>query len=477
MKIVVLNGSPKGSVSVTMTYVNYLERRFPEHQIVYVNISQKIKQLEKSELAIGAVFDEIDSADGILWAFPLYVYMVPSQYKRFIELVFEWGKVSVFNEKHAAILTTSIHFFDHTAHNYMEGICNDFGMQFVGSFSSEMNDLKKPVMRQQLEYFYTDFLDAIQKNRKQPKRFPPVNNRSIAYQPGSPQTRLRTDKKVVVLTDCYDPASNQGKMIEQFSRCLTENVEVVNLSSLKIKGGCLGCLQCGYDNVCSYSGSDEFREFYLSSIERADVLVCAGTIKDRFLSSTWKQYFDRRFFKTHAPFLGGTQIGFLISGPLSDLPNLREILEADTQIVQANCVGFVSDESADSKEIDSYIANLADALIKQSEAGYLKPPTFLGVGGQKVFRDDIFGKIRFPFVSDHKRYRQEGLYDFPQKRLKVRLNNAILMTLCKLPGFRKEVYKKRIKPEMVASLQRIVESIPVKELNINQEKPVRSLLN
>ena len=30
MKIVVLNGSPKGDISVTMQYVAYLKKKFPE---------------------------------------------------------------------------------------------------------------------------------------------------------------------------------------------------------------------------------------------------------------------------------------------------------------------------------------------------------------------------------------------------------------------------------------------------------------
>jgi len=33
MKIVVLNGSPKGPVSVTMQYVSYIAKRHPEHEL------------------------------------------------------------------------------------------------------------------------------------------------------------------------------------------------------------------------------------------------------------------------------------------------------------------------------------------------------------------------------------------------------------------------------------------------------------
>jgi len=42
MKIIVLNGSPKGDVSVTMQYVAYIQKRFPRHELKIINISQRI---------------------------------------------------------------------------------------------------------------------------------------------------------------------------------------------------------------------------------------------------------------------------------------------------------------------------------------------------------------------------------------------------------------------------------------------------
>ena len=115
MKIIVLNGSPKGKASVAIQYVNYIQD----------------------------ILEEIRSADGVLWAYPLYVFLVASQYKRFIELIFERKAGQVFKDKYSALLSTSINFFDHTARNYMNGICDDLGMKFVDSFSANMMDLLK----------------------------------------------------------------------------------------------------------------------------------------------------------------------------------------------------------------------------------------------------------------------------------------------------------------------------------------------
>ena len=55
MKIVVLNGSPKGDVSVTRQYVLYLEKAFPQHQFVVLHVAQQSRKLERD----AAAFDEV----------------------------------------------------------------------------------------------------------------------------------------------------------------------------------------------------------------------------------------------------------------------------------------------------------------------------------------------------------------------------------------------------------------------------------
>jgi hypothetical protein len=167
-------------------------------------------------------------------------------------------------------------------------------------------------------------------------------------------------------------------------------------------------------------------------------------------------FFDRAFFNTHTPSLSGKQIGFILSGPLSQNPNLREILEAYTEWQKANLVDMVTDEPGDSVQIDSRLQALAEQLLFAAEKNYLKPPTFLGIGGMKIFRDDIWGRLRFPFQADHAYYKKYGVYDFPQKDFKARFRNRILILLTKIPALRKEIYTRKMKVEMVKPLQRVV---------------------
>lgn len=70
MKIAVLNGSPKGEISVTMQYVHFLEQRFPEAEFKFFDVALKIKKLEKDDKAFGEVIAGIFAADAVLWAFP-----------------------------------------------------------------------------------------------------------------------------------------------------------------------------------------------------------------------------------------------------------------------------------------------------------------------------------------------------------------------------------------------------------------------
>jgi len=459
MKVVVLNGSPKGDISATMQYVHFIQKKFPQHELRILNISQKIQAIERDEKMFREIIDEVRLADGVLWAFPLYFLLVHAHYKRFIELIFERGEEDAFQGKYTAALSTSIHYYDHTAHNYINAICDDLDMKYVGAFSADMHDLLREKNRKKLTLFAEHFFRAIENNAPTTRDFQPVTRRQFDYVPGDVENKVDVgDKKVVVLTDSADSQTNLGRMIDRFVRSFSSEVEVVNLNDVDIKGGCLGCLQCGYDYSCAYGDKDGYVEFFNTKIRPADVLVVAGTVKDRYLSSRWKLFFDRSFFNNHAPTMVGKQIGFIISGPLRQIPNLRQIFEAHFECHKGSIVDFITDEYEASAQIDELLQSLAERLIRFASEGYMKPATFLGIGGAKIFRDDIYGRLRFPFQADHRFYRRHGLYDFPQKKYKSRITNAVLSLLTKIPSVRKEIYGRRMKTEMIKPLQKVLES-------------------
>ena len=460
MKTVVLNGSPKGDVSVTLQYVQFIQKKFPQHELKIFNVVPHIKALERDAAAFQAIVDEVHAADGVLWAFPLYVMLVHAGYKRFIELVFERGAQESFRGKCAAVLTTSIKFYDHTAHDYMHSICDDLDMKYVGGYSAAMYDLQQAPEQERLLGFAADFMDAIDSRRPTVKAHLPLAWRAPDYTPGPATHQVATGKrKVLVITDAEAGQANLLRMIERFRAAFSAPVEVVNLHDVDIKGGCLGCLRCGYDNRCAYEGKDGFIEFYRTKVQTADLVVFAGAIRDRYLSATWKNYFDRRFFNTHQFTLPGRQIGYLVSGPLAQIANLRQMLTALVDLERANLVGIVTDEPADSAAIDAQLDTLAAGLVRAAERGYVAPPTFLQVGGMKIFRDDIWGHMRVAFQADHRAYRRQGIYDFPQYDYRTRAQNALFGLLLRIPRVRRE-FQKQIKTGMIAPLKKVVDALP-----------------
>lgn len=457
MKITVLNGSPKGDLSVTMQYIEYIQKCFPGNVMTTHNISQRIKSIEKDKKAFEAVLKDVRSSDLVIWAFPLYYFLIPSQFKRFIELIFDRKASSLFKAKFTAVFSTSIHFFDHSAHNYMRAICDDLGMKFAGSYSASMYDLLKNGEREHLREFAALVFDAVENDTPSSRAYLPARRSRFTYRPSRPKEKFDAgSSKVLIISDAGKPSSNLARMVGQLRDSFASAPQAVTLSELDIKGGCLGCIQCGYDNQCVYGDSDGYHDFYETRVKTADIIFYCFETRDRHMSALWKQFFDRSFYNNHTPVLQGIQIGFLVSGPLGDMDSLREFLHAFPEFQMANLVDIISDECGDSKELDLRIRNMARAAISLSARKYRGSVSFLSVGGSKIFRDDIWSWLRFPFVADHRYYKKHGFYDFPKASLRQRFFNSILILLSGIPGFRDDVYKKRMKTEMIKPLKSIL---------------------
>lgn len=440
MKIIVLNGSPKGDTSVTIHSVKYLQKKFPSHEFEILNIAKRIKGIERRPATFDGIIADITAADGVLWAFPLYLLLVPARLKRFIELIYERGAQAAFAGKYTAAISTSIHFCDHIAHRYIQGICDDLDMKFTASFSADMMDLIDERERERLTQFGGFFLEAIQHQHPSLKRFQPLEWQDFNYQPGEGLHTIEIgDKKVLVITDAHLEDNNLRRMVDRFCTSFVSDIEVANLNDLKIVSSCIGCLQCGYNNECAFSDRDDYNAFYRDKVLKADVLIFAGRMIDRHLSALWKTYFDRLFFMGHFPSLIGKQLGFIISGPLSSNENLREFFECYAAWQNVNNIGFVTDELENSQEIDLQLQELARRGIEFAGSGYVKPATFLGVGAHKVFRDDVWGRLRTVFQADHRAYKESGWYDFPMWDVPTHLMAAMGSVGMNIPVIREQI--------------------------------------
>ncbi len=440
MKICIFNGSPKGDDSVTMQYVRYLKQLHPEHEYQTFNVAQRIKALEKNPEEINRVFDSIQKCDGVLWAFPLYILLVHAGYKRFIELIFENSRKELFRGKYAATISTSIHFYDDTAHSYMREIIDDLGMRFTYSHAAAMRDLLDSKKREQFTLFCSHFLSSISQQRALPGHTPPItDSHSRRPAPADPAKPLATQKRAVILTNSRETGDSLPVMMEHFREIYGGPLETIDLAEHRINGSCMGCLRCGFDNICSYDGKDDFIPLYRRMLT-SDIIIFAFPVKDRFLSSGFKTVMDRSFFKTHQPSLRGKQILILTEGPLSGMHTGRRVLEAWLQIHYTNLIGMISDE--DPENTLNSISAATALSIEQAEAGYFREHDFLGVAGQRLFRDEIYGPLGFVFQADHKYYKQNGFYDFPQRNPLLLAAVRLAQLISRILPMRKNIWKK-----------------------------------
>ena len=435
MNIVVLGGSPKGEKSVTMQYVNYLKTIAPQHDFTEYYIAARISTIESDNALLEKIAEDIQKSDAVLWAFPLFFGLVHSSYKRFIELVFERGIAGAFKGKHCAILATSIHFFDNTAIEYIQGISEDLEMIVDEIHSAAMRDLMEQRGKNMCRLFLEQWVNKVEGNINIGRISRPIEQ--IQYSVSSCEDWggvCRRGTKLGLVTES-GISENLDNMVAVMTGEFAE-VKIFDLSKMKIAGGCLGCLKCGYDNKCVYEGKDDVIETY-RSLKNCDAIVFAGTIKDRYLSARWKTFTDRFFFTTHIPFFDKKVMGFIISGPLRQIPNLRQLLTGIFEVGGVTIGGIVTDEDGD--DAIRQVRGLADTLESYHKSGYQQPRNFIGEAGHLIFRDAIFGGLKGVFVADHKYYKKNGLYDFPQKDRGKRFLTTLMYMAVKLPFVRKNI--------------------------------------
>lgn len=405
MKIAVINGSPKGKYSITLQTILYLERKFPEHTFEVLHAGQKIKALEKDFTEAKQL---MESSDAVLFSYPVYTFLAPSQLHRFIELTKANG-VNL-QGKLATQISTSKHFYDITAHKYIEENALDLGMKYIRGLSADMEDLLTPKGQADAEKFFTRFLWSAEEDIciKPPKQLLPYSYEAATV-PESRTDDKRRDKDIVILTDNTDSSSNLAKMIARFQKQLPFESRIVNISEYPLSGGCLGCFRCAVSERCVYK--DGFDTFLRENIQKADSIVYAFTISDHSMGSRFKMYDDRNFCNGHRTVTVGMPVGYLVSGNYAAEDNLRTVIEARSETGGNFLAGVATDEGA----TDACIDDLAKSLTFALETGHSAPQNFWGVGGMKIFRDLIY-QMRGMMKADHKFYKKQGIYDFPQKK-------------------------------------------------------------
>ena len=403
MKIAVINGSPKGEYSITLQTVLYLQQQYPQHDFQVLNAGQKIKALEKD---FTPAKELLQAADCLLFSYPVYTFLAPSQLHRFIELLKASG--IDLRGKYATQLTTSKHFYDITAHRYVKENALDLGLRYIRGLSADMEDLLTEKGQQEAKQFFDRLLWQMDAGvwEEQAESLPDFC--PVAATEGT-AAQKQTGKDILILTDETDERSNLSAMIRRFRAVLPYETRVVNIAEYPFKGGCLGCFRCAVSEKCVYT--DGFDVFLRENIQKADAIVYAFTVRDHSMGSRFKLYDDRNFCNGHRTVTVGMPVGYLISGAYSREENLRNVLEARSETGGNYLCGTATDEQNTDGQIDSLAKMLTFALQTRHRA----PQNFWGVGGMKIFRDLIY-QMRGMMRADHKFYKKQGIYDFPQKK-------------------------------------------------------------
>ena len=404
MKIAVINGSPKGKYSITLQTIRYLERKFPDHEFLTLHAGQKIKALEKD---FTPAMELLASADAVIFSYPVYTFLAPSQLHRFIELLKASGLDMT--DKYATQITTSKHFYDVTAHKYVEENALDLGMRYIRGLSADMEDLLTEGGRSDAEKFFVRFLWSMEegvfaRQESKPEVFVPV-----AASVPDPEASEKKQRDVVIITDVTDQESNLARMTQRFRHVFGYTTRVVNISDYPFSGGCLGCFRCAVSEKCMYK--DDFDSFLRENIQKADAIVYAFTVRDHSMGARFKMYDDRNFCNGHRTVTVGMPVGYIVSGPYAQEHNLRTVIEGRSETGG----NFLSGVATDERDANAAVDQLAKALSFALETGHTAPQNFYGVGGMKIFRDLIY-QMRGMMRADHKFYKKQGIYDFPQKK-------------------------------------------------------------
>ena len=445
MNILVLNGSPKGQYSITLQTVHYLQTLYPEHTFEILHVGQRIKGLEKD---FSPALTALSKADLLLFSYPVYTFIAPCQLHRFIELMKESG-ISL-SGKYATQVTTSKHFYDITAHRYIEENCYDMGLKYIRGLSADMDDLLTEKGQKEARDFF-DFVCWSVTNdfyEKIPEALPTLASVPVSVPASASDPKIGD---VVIVTDTTPDDIQLNNMIARFRAIFPRQTRIFNIREYHLMGGCLGCFGCAVTGKCVYK--DNFDEVLRGEIQTAESIVYAFNIKDHSMGAAFKMYDDRNFCNGHRTVTIGMPIGYLISGNYTKENNLKTIVEARAQVGSNFLAGVATDET----NPDAAIDQLSETLIYALEHKYVPPQNFYGIGGMKIFRDLIW-LMQGMMKADHKFYKAHNQYDFPQKKCGTMLKMYLVGFLISNPKIKAKMGN-AMNEGMIAPYKKLLDNI------------------
>jgi len=423
MKITVINGSPKGKESITYHHVLFLEKHFKALDFTYLHIGRNIKKYLNN---IDEVIDQMIESDLVLVIYPVYTFVVPYQLMAFFNSLNFHQRKDELKDIYVSQLSTSKHFYDITAYDYVKLQAQSLGMSYLDGVTIDMNDLLIEKGRFRLVSFMDKVIDQVNRKIKYPYykvQALPLND--FYYEQVPEPDKIKSS--VLVIYNGVNYSETLKNMISAFENLCEYEVHRLDLSNVNIRGGCLGCLRCVYTSHCVYK--DEYEKMYQDKIHKADVIVYASDIDNHYIHEDFKLLDDRAFYNGHRVNVKKKAVTYLLNGSLTTEFNLKMIIEAKAEVGHMCLLKPVTTESDDILEdIKRLTYDLSYFMKHQPEAR----SSFYGVGGMKVFRDLVYD-MRGLMVEDHKYYKKNNLYDFPRKSYLRNVGFYLMHRLMKHP--------------------------------------------
>lgn len=398
------------------------------------------------EKDLSTASDALKAADLIVFSYPVYTFIAPSQLHRFIELIKASG--IDLSGKFATQVTTSKHFYDITAHKYIQDNCQDLGMKFIKGLSADMDDLLTEDGQNAAKKFFAHVLWCAENDIYETIPLPQELPKHISVSPYTSE-EAKKDSDIVIITDCAKDDKQLHHMINRFRAVLKLNSRIINIAEYPFSGGCLGCFNCASTGECIYK--DGFDDYLRTEIQTAHATIYAFSIKDHSMGSVFKTYDDRQFCNGHRTVTMGKPTGYLISGNYSSEANLQMIIEGRSDVGGNFLAGVATDEINPDADIDRLAARIEYAISHN----YTQPMNFYGVGGLKIFRDLIW-IMRGMMKADHKFYKEHGFYDFPQKKKGTALKMYLVGALMSSPKIKAKIGN-NMNEGMIAPYRKVLE--------------------
>ncbi|MCD7814117.1 MAG: NAD(P)H-dependent oxidoreductase [Lachnospiraceae bacterium] len=201
MKTLILNGSPKGKNSVTLHTCLYIQKQYPEHSYEILDVGQKIRSFEKD---MSSAVKALEWADLIVFCYPVYTFLAPAQLHRFIRLMKESG--CDVSGKFATQITTSKHFFDVTAHRFIQDNCADFGLKYIKGLSADMEDLPTKQGQRDARKFWRYVEYCVRHDLYEPASVPAISEKTMG------SSALSGEEQNAAVVNAY---TNNVRMIDE----------------------------------------------------------------------------------------------------------------------------------------------------------------------------------------------------------------------------------------------------------------------